>query len=210
VPSTLSRKGLLTFATGEVPWSALNTNATLIDANAAWVSDLLQTVTGINGVVSGFTLGTGSGLVPSLTGGTLIAQGQPLVSAGAVTLTPAPASMTSYLFYTTILGAGFYYATSLAPHNAGDAFIGIVVAGASTITSVTQATKIYGLVDVPSTAAPGPFSVPHLLGRTPVGVGAPLMTAAGVIFFQTPTLYDGLNLYLTASDAGLTAKLQIF
>ena len=128
----------------------------------------------------------------------------------AVTLTPAPASMTSYLFYTTILGAGFYYATSLAPHNAGDAFLGIVVAGASTITSVTQASKLFQLVDIPSTAAPGTFSVAHLLGRAPVYVGAPLMTAPGSIWFQTPTLYDATSLYLVASDAGLTAKVQVF
>ncbi len=153
-------------------------------------------------------MSTGTGLVPQLTGGTLIAQGQPVSFVGPVHPPAAPASQTSYLFYN--LSTGFYWANTLAAVTSGDAFCGIAVAGVSTITSVTNATKLFGLVDVPATGAPGDFSVAHLLGRMPIAVDAPLMTSPGVIYFQPGTLYDSLNIYLTASDAGLTAKVRIY
>jgi hypothetical protein len=36
------------------------------------------------------------------------------------------------------------------------------------------------------------------------------MTSGGAIWFQTPTSYDGVNLYLVASDAGLTGKVLVW
>lgn len=50
----------------------------------------------------------------------------------------------------------------------------------------------------------GDFSVAHSLGRIPSFVGIQ-MTCGGLIWFQSPTLYDDTNLYLAASDEGVTA-----
>jgi len=36
------------------------------------------------------------------------------------------------------------------------------------------------------------------------------MTSAGAIWWQQPTDVDGVNLYLVASDAGVTAKVQVW
>lgn len=47
------------------------------------------------------------------------------------------------------------------------------------------------------------FSVPHGLGVTP-SFAVIVMTSGGKIWFQTPTRYDSTNLFLTASDAGVT------
>lgn len=63
--------------------------------------------------------------------------------------------------------------------------------------------------DVPfTTFAPGPFSVAHGLGVTPTAVGIE-MTSGGSVWFQT-TRYDSTNVYLVASDTGLTGHLKIW
>lgn len=56
---------------------------------------------------------------------------------------------------------------------------------------------------VVDTTAPGNYTVAHGLVTTPSAVTFE-MTSGGQIWFQSPTRYDGTNLYLVASDAGLT------
>jgi len=62
-------------------------------------------------------------------------------------------------------------------------------------------------VSVTSSAA-GNFTVAHGLGTKPQ-VAVIEMTSGGAIWFQTPTRYDGTDLYLVASDAGLTATVNV-
>ncbi len=56
-------------------------------------------------------------------------------------------------------------------------------------------------------AAPGNFTVPHGLGKAPLWLSL-LPTSAGAIWAQTPA-FDAVNLYLTASDAGVTAEARM-
>jgi len=76
------------------------------------------------------------------------------------------------------------------------------------VTAVVDATKVFGQVDIASSSF-GNFTVQHYLGRTPKGVVIQ-MTLGGQIYFQTPTMYDGTNLYLVGSDSALTAKVIIW
>jgi hypothetical protein len=62
-------------------------------------------------------------------------------------------------------------------------------------------------IDIPATSA-GNFSVAHGMAATPK-LALIQMTSAGKIWFQ-PARYDAVNVYLTASDAGLTAKLLLY
>jgi hypothetical protein len=64
------------------------------------------------------------------------------------------------------------------------------------------------VLSIPSTSA-GNFTIAHGAPATPKAVVME-MTSAGAIWFQSPTEYDGTNLYLTASDAGLTASAKVF
>jgi hypothetical protein len=218
VRTVLPRKGIIEPQHGANYETDLDTNWQIIDslmqdANdvqtaiqaaptvTAWVSDR-----GISGVVSGFTLSTSSTLVPGLTAGVLYAQGFRYAPGSAPTLVAAPASSTSYLFYNSI--NGFYYNQTGVAGTPGDAFIGIVVSSAAAITSVTQATRLWGQLDA-EPGAVGNFTLPHLLGRTPAGVLIQ-MTSSGAIWFQSPTMYDNMNLYLVASDPTATAKVQIW
>jgi hypothetical protein len=57
--------------------------------------------------------------------------------------------------------------------------------------------------------APGNFSVAHGLGATPKLVLVQ-MTSGGAIWFQPATRYDATNLYLVASDGGLTGYAEIW
>jgi len=57
--------------------------------------------------------------------------------------------------------------------------------------------------------APGNFSVAHLLGRTPVGAVIQ-MTSSGSIWFQASLMFDATNVYLVASAAGITGKVQVW
>jgi hypothetical protein len=178
----------------------------LLDQKIAFAADLLFPDFNINGLVSGFTLGVGSGLTPTLTTGVLYANGSRYAPSAAPTLGPANASSTNYLWYNTT--TGFYYTTALTPSNTGDALVGTVITSASAVTSVSQATTIFGQVSA-SPGSPGNFSLAHNLGRVPVGALIQ-MTSGGAIWFQTPTLYDGTNLFLVASAAGVTAKVLLW
>jgi hypothetical protein len=218
VRTVLPRKGIIEPQHGANYETDLDTNWQIIDsllqdANdvqaalqaaptvSAWVSDR-----GISGVVSGFTLSTSATLVPGLAAGILYAQGARFAPTSSINLAAAPASSTSYVFYNST--GGFYYNLTGVAGTPGDAFVGIVVTNATAVTSVTQATKIWGrLLVAPGVA--GNFSVPHLLGRMPVGALIQ-MTASGAIWFQSLTTYDNTNLYLVASDPGVTARVQIW
>jgi hypothetical protein len=56
-------------------------------------------------------------------------------------------------------------------------------------------------------ASPGTFVVPHQLGIVP-SKATIIMTSGGQIWFQNPTLYDEINLYLVSSDGGITGIAQ--
>lgn len=218
VRTVLPRKGIIEPQHGANYETDLDTNWQIIDsllqdANdvqtaiqaaptvTAWVNDQ-----GISGVASGFTLATSATLVPGLSTGALYAQGLRYAPASAPALGAAPASSTSYLFYNS--GGGFYYNLTGAASTAGDALIGIVVTNATAVTSVTQATKIWGSLTVAPGVA-GNITVPHLLGRTPRGAMIQ-MTSSGALWFQSSIMYDGTNLYLVASDPTVTAKVVIW
>jgi hypothetical protein len=169
---------------------------------AALLESMLPAALGINGVVSGFTLGTGANLTPSLTTGVLFAQGALYAPSTTPAVPAAPASGTSYLFYNS--SAGFYSQSSAVAATAGDALIGQVVTSASAVTAVTQATKIMGQVALAPSAS-GNFTVQHFLGRKPVGAVIQL-TSTTLIVFQS-TMYDTTNLYLNAAGASSGAVL---
>lgn len=216
VRTVLSRKGLVQPQHGITQYeSDMDANLALLDANVVFLSDL-NSVTdtlvgdlGLNGLVSGFQLSTSSTLYPSVTNGILYANGSRYAPA-STTLSAAPASAASYLFYQQEnWPSSYYYRSVLAALNPGDAFIGVVVTSATAVTSVTQATSLFGQIAVAATA-PGSFTVPHLLGRTPVGANIRMTSGGGAIWWQSPTDMDSTNLYLVASDAGLTAKVQVW
>lgn len=58
-------------------------------------------------------------------------------------------------------------------------------------------------------SAPGNFSLAHGLSAAPYSVSIQ-MTSAGGIWFQSPTMWDGTNVYLVASDEGITAQILVF
>jgi hypothetical protein len=177
-------------------------------SDLASVSDSLVGDLGLNGVVSGFQLAPSSSLYPGLSNGILYANGSRFAPTTSG-ITAAPANATTYLFYQQENWPGsYYYRNVLAALNLGDAFIGVVAANASQVTAVTQGTSVFGQISV-APAAPGNFTVPHLLGRTPIGAQI-RMTSAGAIWWQSPTDTDAVNLYLVASDAGVTAKVQVW
>jgi hypothetical protein len=218
VRTVLPRKGIIEPQHGANYETDMDTNWQIIDSllqDASDVQTAIQaapTVTswvsdrGISGVVSGFTLATSATLTPGLSTGALYAQGLRYAPTTAPALAAAPTNSTSYLFYNST--GGFYYNLTGAASTPGDAFIGIVAANATAVTSVTQATRIWGRLPV-GPGAVGNFTVPHLLGRTPVGVLIQ-MTSSGTVWFQSSTMYDGTNLYLVASDPTVTAKVQIW
>jgi hypothetical protein len=181
-------------------------NWALLDANVAFVSDLQFSDLGMDGVVSGFQLGASSTLTPGLTRGVLYSQGKRYAPVVAPGLAAAPSSATSYLFYNAI--SSFYYQAGAVGATSGDALVGKVASSASAITQVTGSTPIFGYVNV-SAAGAGNFTVPHLLGRKPLGAVI-LMTSSGTLWFQSPVLFDGVNLYLAGSGAGVTAAIQVW
>ena len=208
--TVLPRKGLIQSQHGLTSYEAdQDQNWALLDANVAFMSDLPTSLfqpLGCNGLVSGFVLSTSSTLVPGITSGALFAQGVSYEPASAPTLGPAPASQTSYLFYNST--NGFYYQASAVGAQAGDALVGIVTTSASTVVAVQQATPIFGAINV-APSAPGNGTVPHLLGRAPL-CAVIQMTSGGAIWFQTPTSYDGTNIYFVASDAGITGRVIVW
>lgn len=180
-------------------------NWALLD-NALALSGQQAQDLGLNGVYSGFTLSTSATLVPGLTAGVLYAQGKRYAPTSAPTIAPAPASAANYLFYNS--SSGFYYQTSPVGATAGDALIGKVTTSSSAVTAVVQGTKVFGQVSA-APSVPGSFTLQHYLGRTPIAAMIQ-MTSAGVFWFQLPTMYDATNLYLVASDSGLTAKVLVW
>jgi hypothetical protein len=208
--TVLPRKGLIQSQHGLTSYEAdQDQNWALLDANVAFMSDLPLTPfqsLGWNGLVSGFALSTSSTLVPGITVGILNAQGVCYAPATAPTLSPAPASQTSYLFYNSV--SGFYYQSGAVGATAGDALVGVVSTNTSAVIAVQPATPLFGAVSVAS-STPGNCTVAHLLGRVPVCAFIQ-MTSGGAIWFQAPTSYDGVNLYLVASDAGVTGKVIVW
>jgi len=215
VRTVLPRKGFVQPQHGITQYeSDMEGNLSLLDANVAFMSDLasvgdaLVGDLGLNGVISGFQLGTSSSLYPSVTNGILYANGSRYAPTDP-TLDAAPASATSFLFFQQEnWPSGYYYRSVLAALSPGDAFIGIIVTSGTQVTSVTQATTLFGQIPVAPTA-PGNFTVPHLLGRIPLGAHI-RMCSPGAIWWQSPTDMDNLNLYLVASDTGVTAKVQVW
>ncbi len=151
---------------------------------------------GINGVASGFALSTSSSFTPGLTAGVLFAQGIVYAPSAAPAVPAAPASATSYLFYNST--SGFYWQASPVGAHAGDALIGSATTSGTAVTTVAQATKIFGQVALAPGAA-GNFTVAHMLGRAPVGASLLLTSTTLIVWQATP--WDGTNLYLNAAGA---------
>jgi hypothetical protein len=215
VRTVLPRKGFVQPQHGITQYeSDMDGNMAMLDANVAFLSDLasvadtLVSDLGLNGLVSGFQLATSNSLYPSVTNGILYANGSRYAPTDP-TLDAAPANSTSYLFYQQEnWPSSYYYRSVLAALDPGDAFLGVIVTNGTQVTSVTQATSLFGQIPV-APSAPGNFTVPHLLGRVPIGAHV-RMTSPGAIWWQSPTDVDGVNLYLVASDAGVTAKVQVW
>lgn len=217
IRTVLPRKGIIQPKHGDNYEADLDSNWLSIDslmqdandvqsaiAAVGTVATLLKDL-GLSGVISGFGLATSANLVPGLSAGVLYAQGARFAPA-----TPAPgaapASSTSHLWWNS--STGFYYNLTGQAGTAGDAYLGSVTADATHVTAVSTATKIYGQIQATAPAA-GNFSLPHRLGRAPIAVLIS-MTSGGAIWFQSPTDIDGTNLYLVASDVGVTAKVVVW
>jgi len=215
VRTVLPRKGFVQPQHGITQYeSDMDGNMALLDANVAFLSDLTSVADtlvgdlGLNGLVSGFQLATSNSLYPSVTNGILYANGMRYAPTDP-SLDAAPTNATSYLFYQQEnWPSSYYYRSVLAALDPGDAFIGVIVTNGTQVTKVTQATSLFGQIPV-APSGPGNFTVPHLLGRTPVGANI-RMTSPGAIWWQSPTDVDDVNLYLVASDAGVTAKVQVW
>ena len=213
--TVLPRKGLVQPQHGITQYETdMDVNLAMLDANVAYISDLSSVVDtlvgdlGLSGVVGGFQLSTSNTLYPGLTNGILYANGSRYAPSDA-SAGLAPANATSYLFYQEENWPNsYYYRPVLAALNPGDAFIGVVLTNDTQVMSVTPATSLFGQIPV-SAAAPGNLIVPHLLGRPPVGAHI-RMTSPGAIWWQSPVDTDGVNLYLVTSDAGVTAKVQVW
>lgn len=211
----LPRKGLVQSQHGVTQYEAdMDANLAALDANVAYMSDLTSIVDtivgdfGLSGVVSGFQLTTSGTLCPGMTTGILYANGTRYAPAQAGNC-PAPANATSYLYFQhENWPDSYYYRPVLQALNVGDAFLGIVVTNQSVVLSVTPATPIFGEL-LASPTAPGSLILPHLLGRCPVAANI-RMTSAGAVWWQCPMDMDEVNLYLVASDAGVTAKVQVW
>lgn len=65
------------------------------------------------------------------------------------------------------------------------------------------------LSSVLAPSEPGNFQVSHTLGKVPTGVIL-YMTSGGQVWFQSPIMFDSSNVYLVASDSGLTGFVQVF
>jgi len=217
VRTVLPRKGIIQPRHGDNYEADLDTNWLLIDSLLQDAADVEAAVTaagtveawlqdrGLSGVLSGLDLGGSTNLTPALSAGVLYAQGI-RYAPQTPDPGPAPASATSYLWYNS--STGFYYNLTGLPATTGDAYLGSVVTDATRVITVTPAAKMYGQISVTAPAA-GDFSLAHNLGRAPLGALIS-MTSGGALWFQSPTMYDETNLYLVASDAGVTAKVQIW
>lgn len=178
-----------------------------LDANAAladqWQGGRVVADLGINGVANGLVLATSASLTPGLSLGVLYAQGRRIPVSSSPGM--APNNATNYLFYNS--SSGFYYQASAVAAAAGDVLIGNVTASGGQITAVVQGTKIHSALAL-APANPGNFTLQHYLGRAPVGALI-RMTSAGAVWWQT-SKWDATNLYLVASDSGLTAEVELW
>jgi hypothetical protein len=218
VRTVLPRKGIIQPKHGDNYESDLDQNWLTIDNLLQDASDVSAAVAaagtfktflqdlGWNGVISGFTLSTSATLVPGLAAGMLYAQGNRYAPATAPPPGAAPPSSTTYLFYNST--TGFYYQSGAVGATSGDALIGKLVTNSTAVTAVTQATKLNGQLAL-APSAPGNFTVPHFLGRTPSRLPAIAITSGGAIWWQSGTQMDGTNLYLVASDAGVTGRVVL-
>ena len=64
-------------------------------------------------------------------------------------------------------------------------------------------------VEIGFTSTRGDFFVAHGLPQVPRRAGPVIMTSGGLVYFQT-IRFDAVNLYLTASDDGLTGYVQVW
>jgi hypothetical protein len=218
VRTVLPRKGIIQPQHGDNYEADLDANWLVIDSSLQDAADVQAAVTAagtvstwlsdssLSGVISGFDLATSATLVPGVATGVLYAQGNRYAPGSAPSPGAAPASSTSYLFYNST--TGFYYNLTGTPAVPGDAFLGKVTTDAVHVTAIQNATKLHGQVAV-TAPAPGGFNIPHFLGRTPVGAII-RMTSAGAVWWQSPTDMDTANLYLVASDTGVTAKVMLW
>jgi hypothetical protein len=218
VRTVLPRKGIIQPRHGDNYEADLDTNWQIIDSLLQDAADVAAAVLaagtvetwlvdlGLCGVMSGFELSTSATLTPGLAAGVLYAQGKRYAPASAPDPGAAPASSTSHLWYRAV--SGFYYNLTGQAAASGDAYLGQITADATHVTSVANATRLYGSVAA-APSGPGNFSLAHRLGRVPLGALVQ-MTSGGAIWFQFPTMYDEANLYLVASDAGVTAKVQLW
>jgi len=217
VRTVLPRKGIIQPRHGDNYETDLDSNWSLIDSLLQDSADVQAAVLaagtveawlmdrGVCGVISGFALATSASLTPGLALGVLYAQGKRYAPVAAPNPGPAPASLTSYLFYNG--ASGFYYNLTGTPGAPGDALLGSVLADSTHVTAVTNATKLWGFIALEPNA-PGNFTVPHLLGRAPNGAVI-AMKSGGAIWFQS-TKWDSASLYLVASSEGLSAEVQIW
>jgi hypothetical protein len=217
VRTVLPRKGIIQPKHGDNYEADLDTNWELIDSLLQDSADVQTAVIaagtveawlqdrGLCGVISGFGLSTSADLTPGLSVGVLYAQGKRYAPASAPNPGAAPANSTSYLWYNA--SGGFYYNLTGSPTATGDAYLGRVITDATRVIEVTTATRIYGQIAVTAPAA-GSFNVAHHLGRAPLGALVS-MTSSGVVWFQ-PTMWDSTDLLLVASEAGVTAKVEIW
>jgi hypothetical protein len=217
VRTVLPRKGIIQPQHGDNYEADLDANWLTIDSSLQDAADVQAAVTaagtvstwlndrGLSGVISGFDLATSATLTPALAVGVLYAQGNRYAPGSSPTLAAAPASSTSFVFYNST--TGFYYNLTGLPAATGDAYLGCVTTDSTHVTSVTSATKLFSQVQVTATAA-GNFNWSHNLGRAPLGVLI-YMTSGGALWFQSTT-WDQTNVYLVASEAGVSAEVQIW
>jgi len=217
VRTVLPRKGIIQPKHGDNYEADLDTNWELIDSLLQDAADVQAAVLaagtvegwlqdcGLCGVISGFDLSTSADLTPTLSIGVLYAQGKRYAPASAPNPGPAPANSTTYLWYNS--ASGFYFNLTGSPATTGDAYLGSVITDAIRVTEVATATKIYSHISVTAPAA-GNFTLAHHLGRAPLAALIS-MTSSGAVWYQS-SMWDSTNLYLVASDAGVTAKVLIW
>jgi hypothetical protein len=217
VRTVLPRKGIIQPQHGDNYEADLDANWLTIDSSLQDATDVQSAVTaagtvatwlkdrGLSGVVSGFDLGTSATLVPTVAAGVLYAQGNRYAPGTSPSPGAAPAGSTSFVFYNS--STGFYYNLTGLPASAGDAYLGSVTTDTTHVTSVNPATKIFGQVQLTAATA-GNFSWTHNLGRAPMGVLI-YMTSGGAVWFQSPK-WDQTKLYLVASEAGISAEVQVW
>jgi hypothetical protein len=217
VRTVLPRKGIIQPQHGDNYEADLDTNWLTIDSSLQDAADVQAAVVmagtvstwltdrGISGVISGFDLATSATLVPGLSPGTLYAQGKRYAPSSAPSPGAAPASSTSFVFYNST--TGFYYNLTGNSASNGDAFLGSVTTDSTHVTAVIAATKVFGQIQVMAAAA-GNLEWSHNLGRAPLGVLI-YMTSGGALWFQ-PMKWDQSKLYLVASEAGVSAEVQVW